>query len=225
MVQNIIAGMKARTGRTLEEWVAHVRKKGPVAEPEQRDWLKSQGLGTNYASWIAERANGRGEEDGDPAAYLKAAVKYVDDLYAGGRAALRPIHDALIELGRSLGADVKICPCKTIVPLYRDHVFAEIKPATQKRIDFGLALGAMKSRGRLEETGGYAKKDRITHRIAISSLDDIDDEVERWLRTAYEMDGPGAATMKASATKSKTASDRKSSPAGASKKRSGKARR
>ena len=45
------------------------------------------------------------------------------------REALRALHDRIIELGVSLGDDVRICPCKTIVPLYRKHVFAEIKPA------------------------------------------------------------------------------------------------
>ena len=42
--------------------------------------------------------------------------------------------------------------------------------------------------GRLIDTGGFAKKDRITHRIPIASLAEIDGEVRRWLRTAYEMD-------------------------------------
>lgn len=38
------------------------------------------------------------------------------------------------------------------------------------------------------DTGGFAKKDRITHRIPISSPADIDDEVRRWLGVAYKMD-------------------------------------
>jgi hypothetical protein len=41
---------------------------------------------------------------------------------------------------------------------------------------------------RLINTGGYEKKDRITHRFEITSLRDIDDEVKRWLRIAYERD-------------------------------------
>ena len=41
---------------------------------------------------------------------------------------------------------------------------------------------------RLIDTGGFAKKDRITHRIPISSLQEVDDEVKRWLKVAYEMD-------------------------------------
>ena len=36
---------------------------------------------------------------------------------------------------------------------------------------------------------GRANGDRITHRIAITTLADIDDEVKRLLQRAYEMDG------------------------------------
>ena len=72
--------------------------------------------------------------------------------------------------------------------LYRNHVFAQIKPATRTRIDMGFALKDMKPTGRLIDTGGFAKKDRITHRIPIGSLADIDDEVKHWLKFAYELD-------------------------------------
>ena len=74
------------------------------------------------------------------------------------------------------------------MPLYRNHVFAQIKPTTQTRIDFGLALGNTKGPKRLIDTGGFAKKDRITHRIPISTVAEIDAEVERWLKVAYDLD-------------------------------------
>ena len=97
--------------------------------------------------------------------------------------------NALLKLGLSMGKDTKACPCQTIVPLYRNHVFAQIKPTTQTRIDFGLALGdTKKTPKRLIDTGGFAKKDRITHRFEITSLKDIDDEVKRWLKVAYDRD-------------------------------------
>jgi hypothetical protein len=72
--------------------------------------------------------------------------------------------------------------------LYRHHVFAQIKPTTQTRIDLGFALGNMKTPKRLINTGGYEKKDRITHRIPLESVDEIDKEIERWLKTAYDLD-------------------------------------
>jgi hypothetical protein len=83
---------------------------------------------------------------------------------------------------------VKACPCQTIVPLYRKHVFAQIKPTTRTRIDFGLALKDTPASGRLIDTGGFAKKDRITHRIPITSLSEIDDQVKYWLKVAYDLD-------------------------------------
>jgi len=190
MTQKWIAGLKNNTGRTLEEWLEFIKKEGPKDEQPRRDWLKTtSGLGTNTASWLAERSVGKGEELGDPAAYLQAAEKYVDEMFAGKKEQLRPIYDALLKLGLSMGKDAKACPCQTIVPLYRKHVFAQIKPTTLTRIDFGLALGdTRKTPGRLINTGGYEKKDRITHRFEITSFKDIDDEVKRWLRVAYDRD-------------------------------------
>jgi len=189
MVQNIIANMKAKTGRTVDEWVAFIKKHGPTTEKARRQWLKSEHeLGTIYAWWLAERADGKGEEDADPDAYLAAAERYVADMFAGSKAALAPIYDELLKLGLSIGKDVKACPCKTMVPLYRRHVIAQIKPSTRTRIDFGLALGATRAPKRLIETGGFEKGDRITHRIVIQSKADIDNDVKRWLKRAYELD-------------------------------------
>lgn len=187
--QKWVATLSETTGRSLDEWIQLVRKSGPRTEKERREWLKTKHkLGTNAASWIAGRAEGKGTETDDPEAYLAAAEKYVAGMFTGVKAALRPIYDQLLHLGLKQGKDVKACPCQTIVPLYRHHVFAQIKPATNTRIDFGFALKDTKPTGRLIDTGGYAKKDRITHRIPITSAADIDEEVKRWLRKAYEMD-------------------------------------
>jgi hypothetical protein len=187
--QKWVATLKEKTGRSLDEWLALVKKSGPKTEKERGEWLKKEhNLGTNTAGWIAERAEGKGAETDDPEAYLRAAAQYVDEMFSGPKSALLPIYDELLRLGLSLGNDVKACPCQTIVPLYRNHVFAQIKPTTRTRIDLGFALGARKPEGRLIDTGGYAKKDRITHRIPVSSLSEIDNEVKRWFRLAYEED-------------------------------------
>src|SRR5262249_52982084 len=97
MVQDWIASLPEKTGRTLEQWLALIRKEGPPTENERRDWLKTQyQLGTNSAWWLAERAEGKGTEDSDPESYLRAAEKYVDEMYSGSKAGLRPIYDALL---------------------------------------------------------------------------------------------------------------------------------
>jgi hypothetical protein len=191
MVQKWIEELSQKTGRrSLEEWIVLTKKSGPPTEKERRDWLKKEHqLGTNSASWIAERAEGKGTEVFDSQeAYLKTAAEWVEAQYSGPRAALRPLYEQLLKLGFSLGRDVKACPCKTMVPFYRSHVFAQIKPSTNARIDLGFALGNVKTPKRLIDTGGYEKKDRITRRIEIKIKADIDDEVKLWLKKAYDMD-------------------------------------
>ena len=112
----------------------------------------------------------------------------VEAMFSGAKAPLQPLYRKLLALGLRLGKDVKACPCKTIVPLYRRYVIAQLKPSTNTRIDLGFALGDAKASGRLIDTGGRAKGDRITHRIPITKAADIDAEVGRWLKKAYSLD-------------------------------------
>jgi hypothetical protein len=188
MYQSSLAALKQKTGQTLEEWTKLIQKNGPATEKERRAWLKTEhGLGMNYAWWIAEHSVGKGD-DGNPETYLRQTGEFVEKMYSGPKQALRPIFEEIVTLGRSLGKDVRACPCQTMVPLYRKHVFAQIKPTTHTRIDLGLALKDTKVPKRLIDTGGLAKKDRITHRIEIASVKEIDAEVKKWLKIAYGMD-------------------------------------
>jgi len=191
MVQKWVTELKPKTGRSLDQWIAFVKKEGPKDLASRRAWLKSEhNLGTNSAWWIADRAEGIGGEEDTPEKYLAAAMQYVGGQYAGKKSALRPIFEELLKLGRSLGADVKVCPCKTMVPFYRQHVFAQIKPTTNSRIDLGLCFTTYKGKlpKRLIDTGGLAKKDRITHRIEVTSANQIDADLAKWLKVAYSLD-------------------------------------
>jgi hypothetical protein len=187
MVMKWVAELKDKTGKTLVEWQKHILKNGPKELRPRTAWLKEEyHIGSNTAGWLAERADGQPTWHESEEAYLAMAPMYVDEMYAGKKAPMLPLYYKLLELGRHLGDDVKFCPCKTMVPFYRKHVIAQIKPTTNTRIDFGLALGDAKAKGKLIDTGGFEKKDRITHRFAITRMKDIDAEVERWLRVAYE---------------------------------------
>lgn len=189
MVMKWVAELKEKTGRTLEEWLKFIVKNGPKELRPRTQWLKEKhGIGSNTAGWLAERAGGQPTWDESEEAYLAMAPKFVAEMFSGKKEHLLPLYHELLELGRTLGDDVKFCPCKTIVPFYRNHVIAQVKPSTNSSIDFGLALGDTKAKGKLIDTGGFKKKDRITHRFAISTLDDIDAEVEHWLKIAYDRD-------------------------------------
>lgn len=181
------ANLEKNTGRSLPQWLKLVAAQKLEDARAIRAWLKQRhGLGASSCMLIAEALLDPDALDAE--AYLRAAPAYVDALFEGPKAALRPLYEELLGLALELGADVKISPCKTFVPLYRKHVFAQLKPSTRTRLDLGLALGATKAEGRLVDTGGFAKKDRITHRIAIESAVDIDGQTRRWPMQAYTLD-------------------------------------
>ena len=190
-LQKWIAELKVKTSRSLDEWLEHIKEEGPRTEKDCRAWLaKEYRLTTNWASWLAGKAFDplyTSEETAE--GYLALAPQYVEQMYAGARAALLPVYEELIKIARQLGDEVRICPCKTTVPLFRRHVFAQIRPATNKRIDLGLALSEEPFTSRLRDTGGAAKRDRITHAVALAGVGDIDLQVKRWLKQAYERDG------------------------------------
>ncbi|MBV8070009.1 MAG: DUF4287 domain-containing protein [Acidobacteriaceae bacterium] len=180
----VIAKFKEKTGKTFQQWVELAKKSGPPGAGAKRDWLKTEhGLTTNYAMFVAETAEGRGG----------SANYHPDDLvnqiFAGPKEHLRPLYEEVLNFGLALGKDVKVCPCATIIPFYRKHVFAQVKVPNRSRIDLGFAFGDLKAEGKLIDTGGFAKKDRITHRIELSSAAEFDSGAQALMRRAYEMDG------------------------------------
>lgn len=189
--RSVVERLGTTTGRSLDEWLEVLADGGPEGKRERAAWLRSEhGLGSTSAALIAMHSVGEGAERTDEEAYLGAAAGYVEAMFGGRKAHLRPIYEAIVAAGRQLGEDVKVCPCQTIVPLYRRHVFAEIKPSTRTRVDLGLALAGVGQSlsPRLVATGGEAKGDRITHRIPLTSAGQVDAEARRWLAVAYRHD-------------------------------------
>ncbi len=187
----IVANLARTTDASIDEWVHRIGETGISEMRPLVAWLRAdRGLGGTTAAVVARVAL-EGYASIDEAAYLAAAPGYVDALYRGPRAALRPIHDALVELCVGLGPDIRLCPATTMLPVYRRHVIAQIRPATRTRIDLGLALGPDASGDRLVDTGGVSEGDRITHRIPLETPRDLDDGVVSQLRKAYSMDAGG----------------------------------
>ncbi len=71
---------------------------------------------------IADYATGNRMEEYNAQGYLKQAEVFVQKMYEGPKEWMRPLHDRLVAIGLSLGNEVRICPCETIVPMYRNHV-------------------------------------------------------------------------------------------------------
>jgi hypothetical protein len=100
---------------------------------------------------------------------------------------LRGVYEKLLQLAAKLGSDVSHCDHRAAIEKTR---FAATQARTDTRLDLGLSLTHYdrKYPQRLVDTGGLAKKDRITHRIEITAAEQIDGEVKKWLKTAYDLD-------------------------------------
>ncbi|MEM7249733.1 MAG: DUF5655 domain-containing protein, partial [Acidobacteriota bacterium] len=105
-------------------------------------------------------------------------------LYSGKKEGLRPIHDAVMKVVSGLGKDVEVAPRKTYVSLRRSKQFAIVQPSTQTRVDLGLKLPGTEPTERLEDSAKF--NEMVTHRVRLTTAKDVNAELERWIKKAYE---------------------------------------
>jgi predicted transport protein len=113
----------------------------------------------------------------------KSDTEAIDAQYSGGKAVLRPIYERICGLVTGFGDDVEIGARNTYVAFSRGRQFALVRPAS-KHVDVGLKLRDLPPGGRLE-TAQNVGSGSMTHKVTVSSLDEIDDELVGWLRQAY----------------------------------------
>ena len=177
--EQMAASLERATGRSLSEWTAALDAALPGAPYREREaWLMGEhGLGRGHARAIIHLGEhlGRGTEED-----LIAAQ------YAGSKAPLRPVYEALEAAVRTLGDDVAVEPRKTYVTFSRRRQFALAQASTRDRVDLGLRLDAPApgTGARLEEAGSFGSGN-ITHRVALRAPAEVDDEVRAWLEQAY----------------------------------------
>jgi predicted transport protein len=183
MLEAIERNLPARTGRSLAEWAKLVKAKGPKGTKERAAWLHSEhGLGGPTALVIASRAEGS-----KPLAEYDDGEALLNAMFAGPKAGLRPVYVAARRAIMALGKDVVGSARKTYEAFSRRRQFAVLQPSTKDRLDLGLVLPNVEATGRLRATtqvGGG----RVTHAIALTTAKDVDAEVRRWLRAAYQQD-------------------------------------
>src|SRR5580700_8968770 len=110
----MIAGMAEKTGKSLEEWLAIVRGSKLSKHKEFMKLLKEEhGLTHGFANMIALQAL---QSDSHTASDKDSLV---ESQYAGSKAALRPIYDAILAAVKKFGTDVEVSPKKAYVSLRR----------------------------------------------------------------------------------------------------------
>lgn len=176
MTATMIANMPEKTGKSLEQWLAIARASKLEKHGEVVRLLKAEhGLGHGYANLVAHSLKpGTPDEGDDP----------IEQMYAGTKAGLRPIHVALMRHVLAFGPGVEVSPKKGYVSLRRSKQFAIVQPSTKTRLDVGINLKGRPTTERLEASGSFNAM--VSHRVRVESLEQVDAELIAWLREAYE---------------------------------------
>lgn len=178
-----LANIQKKTGKSLEQLHAWLAATGREKHGELRDSAKSGlGLGHGDANTLVTlylRATGASAA---PAASAEAAV---DEIYAGPKAALRPVHDAVMAALASFG-QFEIAPKKGYLSLRRKRQFAMVGPATKTQVEIGINAKGLAGGERLVELppGGMCP-----YKVRIATPGEVDAELTAWLRTAYDAAG------------------------------------
>jgi predicted transport protein len=178
-LQTMIDNMPERTGKSLEEWyqvlnAAKLDAHGAIMKLLKGDYSVTHGFANTISILYRQHAAGGppGEDD------------LVEAQYAGAKAGLRPIYEAVLTAVNQLGSDIEVAPKKSYVSLRRAKQFAIVKAATRDRVDLGLNLKDVEPSSRLE--GGVVFSGMCTHKVRLSSPTEVDKEVVSWLKHAYQ---------------------------------------
>lgn len=178
--RTMVRNLEANTGRSLADWVALLRAAGHEKHGQMVAWLKSEhGLGHGYANLVALEAR-----EGVVTAAPVSADDGVAAVFAGDKAALRPLYDSIEAWLKGLGPDVEVAPKKANISLRRSKQFALAQPSTKTRLDLGIQLKGHPPEGRLEASGSFNAM--VSHRVRLETAADFDDAVKAWLKAAYD---------------------------------------
>ena len=180
-----LRNIEAKTGKSLEQLRGLLAGSGHAKHGELRSWAMQQlGLGYGDANTLVHIALA---SDGQSAA--EAAGLGADDVLAGiysdRKAALRPIHDALMARISTFG-DFEVAPKKGYVSLRRRKQFAMVGPGSATRVDVGLNMKDVPPTDRLlaEKPGGMCQ-----YKVKLTAPSEVDAELVGWLRLAYDAAG------------------------------------
>ncbi len=183
MMSAVSDSMKERTGHTVEAWVAIVRRSGtdPLDQAAVRHWLKQEHGVPQNSRWAIADAAAR-----DAGWTPPSLDEQIDRQYAGDKAPLRRIFDRLRSTLESFGDDVAVEPRGTYIPFVRRRQFAAVAAATKTRVDVGLRYVEAPRSPRLTPANAPGQ---ATHRLSLTSAEEVDGEVEELLREAYRQNG------------------------------------
>jgi len=185
---NQLRNIQGKTGKTIAELHALLDGTGLAKHGEKRTWLiDNLGLGYGDANAVvgAQGKDLSALDGSAPAAPPADAGDPLDTIYTGAKAHLRAVHDAVIAVVDTLG-DYEKAPKKSYVSLRRAKQFAMVGPATKDLVEIGLNVKDLSDSPRLKAMPAGSM---CAYTLRIGTAKDIDAELKRWLKAAYDAAG------------------------------------
>lgn len=179
-VQTQLDNIQKKTGKSLDQLAAIVKKSGLTKHGEIRDMLKQTlGLGHGDANSLVHAIL---QSDGSRVAENKSMDAVLDEIYSGAKAGFRSIHDVLMKHINKFG-EFEVLPKKGYVSLRRKKQFAMIGPKTNTRFEVGINAREFKKNRRLLE---QPKGSMCNYIVSLTDAKEVDTELIGWLKSAYE---------------------------------------
>jgi predicted transport protein len=175
-----VKNIESRTGKTLDQLIAHVKSSKISKHTEIVNMLKADySLGFGDANAIAHLAK-QSDKVND-----SSSSDPLDELYVGPKAALRKIHDSLLKQMNGFGV-FEATPKQKYVSYRRKKQFAMIGPATNTRVDLGLNIKELPDSPRLEKLPAGKM---CNFQVKITDSVQVDSELVAWIKMAYDTAG------------------------------------
>jgi len=184
-VDTQIKNIQSKTGKSLDELTSLIKQSGLSKHGEIRDMLiRELGLGYGDANTLVHVAL---QSDGQRAAEAQGLSlnAVVDEIYTGGKAPLRPIHDQLMSAINQFGS-FEVLPKKGYVSLRRKKQFAMITPATKTRVEVGLNMKGVDATDRLQAMPAGSM---CNYKVNVTEVGQVDEELIAWVKQAYDNAG------------------------------------
>ena len=179
-LQTQLKNIEERTGKTLAQLFKVLKGTGLDKHGAMVSHLKAElGMGHGDANTLvhqyrkqAEGGDASGGDDADP----------LHAIYAGKKAELRPLHDAVMKKVAKFGA-FEIAPKKAYVSLRCKKQFAMVGPGTKGRLEIGVNLKDADGDERFvaQKPGGMCQ-----FKVWITDAKEVDKELIAFLKRAFD---------------------------------------
>ncbi|MEL4358353.1 MULTISPECIES: DUF5655 domain-containing protein [unclassified Luteococcus] len=185
MAAAVADSLRARTGHSLDEWVRIVQQNSgldPLNQLAVRRWLRDvHGIAQNSQWTIAFEVAGRAGWT------MPTPQQFADQMYAGKKQPLRPLHDALVAAAEACGLEAHVEGRASYTPIVRARQFAAVGPGPRLTVRLGLRF--REAPAGIEPAKGFAQATHWLHFGADVAPDEAVAQARDFLELAYAQNG------------------------------------